>query len=40
MRLAAAKARYDEFVKACKSDADKYCKAQFSRARSDATVTQ
>src|SRR5262245_4679086 len=25
-RLAAAKARYDEFVKACKSDADKYCK--------------
>ena len=26
-RLAAAKARYDEFVKACKSDADKYCKA-------------
>ena len=26
-RLAAAKARYDEFVKACKSDADKYCKS-------------
>ena len=25
-RLAAAKARYDEFVKACRSDADKYCK--------------
>lgn len=26
-RLTAAKARYDEFVKACKSDADKYCKS-------------
>ena len=26
-RLAVAKARYDEFVKACKSDADKYCKS-------------
>lgn len=26
-RLAAAKARYDEFVKACKGDADKYCKS-------------
>ncbi|HKA39771.1 MAG TPA: cysteine rich repeat-containing protein [Burkholderiales bacterium] len=25
-RLAAAKARYDEFVNACKSDAEKYCK--------------
>jgi len=25
-RLTAAKARFDEFVKACKSDADKYCK--------------
>jgi hypothetical protein len=26
-RLTQAKARYDEFVKACKSDADKYCKS-------------
>jgi len=26
-RLTAAKARYDEFVQACKSDADKYCKS-------------
>ena len=26
-RLTAAKARYDEFVKACKSDAEKYCKS-------------
>src|SRR5262245_61840643 len=26
-RLAEAKARYDEFVKACKGDADKYCKS-------------
>ena len=26
-RLAAAKARYDEFENACKSDAEKYCKA-------------
>ena len=25
-RLASAKSRWDEFVKACKSDADKYCK--------------
>jgi hypothetical protein len=25
-RLATAKARWDEFVKACKSDADKHCK--------------
>jgi hypothetical protein len=25
-RLAAGKARWDEFVKACKADADKYCK--------------
>ena len=64
-RLTAAKARYDEFVKACKADADKYCKsippgggrilsclkgreadltadckAQFHRARGDATFTQ
>jgi hypothetical protein len=64
-RLAAGKARWDEFVKACKGDADKYCKgippgagrvlsclkgresdltadckAQFSRARSNTTVTQ
>jgi len=64
-QLAAAKARYDEFVNACKADMGKYCKsitpgggrilsclkgresdltpdckAQFNRAKNDATVTK